>query len=39
MVAFQAYRRPLVAVAEFKYLERFLMASNDNWTAVVGTLK
>ena len=39
MVAFQAYRRTLVAVSEFKYLGRVITASYDNWTAVVGNLR
>ena len=39
MVAFQAYRRPLVTVSEFKYLGRVLTDLDDNCLAVVGNLK
>ena len=36
---FQAYGRPLVAVAEFKYLGKFLTVSDDNWPALVGNVR
>ena len=36
---FQTYRRPLVSVTEFKYLGRVLIASDYDWTAVVGNLR
>ena len=39
VVDFQAYRRPLVEVSEFKYLGRVLTASDDNWPVVVGNLR
>ena len=38
MVAFQAYRKPLVTVSEFKYLVRVMTALDDNFPAVVGNL-
>ena len=34
MEAFQAYRRPLVAMLDFKYLGRVLTASDNDCTAV-----
>ena len=39
MVEFQAYRRPLVAVVEFKYLGRVLIDSDDDWLMMVGNLR
>ena len=36
---FQAYGRPLEAVASFKYLGRVLTASDYDWTAVVSNLR
>ena len=34
-VAFQAYRRPLEAMASFKYLGKVLTASGGDWSEVV----
>ena len=39
MVAFQAYRRPLVEVLEFKYLGRVITYWDDNCREVVGNLR
>ena len=38
-MSFQTYGRPLVAVAEFKYLGLIMIALDDNWLAVVGNLR
>ena len=37
--AFHAYRKPMEAVSELRYLGRLLTATNDNWTAVTGNIK
>ena len=37
-MTFQAYRRPLVVVLEFNYLGGVLMASDEDWSGVVGNL-
>ena len=37
--AFQAYGRPLETVNYFKYLGWVLTASDDDWPAVVGSLR
>ena len=39
MVAFQTYRRNLVAVSEFKCLGRVMTALDDDWMAVVGNVR
>ena len=31
----QAYERPLETVSSFKYLGRLLIATNDDWPAVI----
>ena len=36
--AFEAYRKPIVTVTNFKYLERVMTAGDDNWPAVAGNL-
>ena len=36
--AFHAYRQPIEAVLEFRYLGRILTATDDNWTAVAGNI-
>ena len=37
--AFQAYGEPLVVVALFKYLGRFMTVGDDKWTVVLGNLR
>ena len=37
--AFEAYGAPIESVMEFKYLGRILMATDDDWPAVVGNLE
>ena len=37
--AFKAYREPMEAVSEFRYLGRLLTATYDDWTAVAGNMK
>ena len=37
--AFHAYRKPMEAVSEFRYLGRLLTAMDDNWPAVAGNIK
>ena len=37
--AFHAYRKPMEAVSEFRYLGRLLTATDDNWPAVAGNIK
>ena len=39
MMAFQAYERPLVAVVEFNYIGRLMIALDDYWPVVVGNLR
>ena len=38
MRSFQAYARPLESATYFKCLGRIMMASDNNWPAVVGNL-
>ena len=38
-MAFQAYRRPLEMLTAFKYLERVLTASYDDWPSVVDNIR
>ena len=35
---FEAYRKPLETVSNFKYLGRLMMAGDDDWLAVAGNL-
>ena len=37
--AFHAYKKPMEAVSEFRYLGRLLTAMDDNWLAVAGNNK
>ena len=37
--AFHAYRQPMEAVLEFRYLEKILTATDDDWPAVAGNIK
>ena len=39
MVVFQAYRIPLVALVEFKYLGRFLTDSDEDCLVLVGNFR
>ena len=38
-MAFQAYERSLVAVVEFNYIGRLMIALDDYWPVVVGNLR
>ena len=37
--AFHAYRKPMEAVSEFRYLGRLLTATDDYWPAVAGNIR
>ena len=37
--AFRAYRQPMEAVTEFRYLGRLLTATDNDWPAVAGNIK
>ena len=37
--AFHAYGKPMEAVSEFRYLERLLTATDDDWPAVAGNIR
>ena len=36
---FHAYRKPMEAVSEFRYLGRLLTATDDDWPAVAGNIR
>ena len=36
---FHAYGKPMEAVSEFRYFERLLTATDDDWPAVAGNIK
>ena len=37
--AFHAYRKPMEAMSEFRYLGRLLTAIDDDWPAVAGNIR
>ena len=38
-MALTVYRRPLTTVSSFNYLGRFLLASDNDWSAVIWNLR